>query len=217
MVTTVVGREEEANRFLSNLIPEFLHTHGPEASKWFSGQGLSVYKDVRWNPKKGTTSSSNARDSAAMVDEDVWDLGEKWKTLTASSSAKVSPRPDATLLDGQETAPKGTKTPSAHEAAADPSEHLTERLAGDKSVASFGRAFGRDTNSDDAKEAEVKAAHEAANPPNLTGTQFIFSPDQVARENEKAEQGSASDGLSMSTAGKILTAPVLDSRWPKKN
>ena len=36
----------------------------------------------------------------------------------------------------------------------------------------------------------------------MTGTQFIFSPDQVTRENEKAQQGSESDGLSMSTAGK---------------
>jgi hypothetical protein len=36
IVTTVVGREEEANRFLTNLIPEILQTHGPEASKWFS-------------------------------------------------------------------------------------------------------------------------------------------------------------------------------------
>jgi hypothetical protein len=90
MVTTVIGREEEANRFLANLIPELLHIHGPKASKWFSGQGLSVYKDVRWNPTKRTTSSSNARDSAAMVEEDVWDLREKWKTLTADSPNKTS-------------------------------------------------------------------------------------------------------------------------------
>jgi hypothetical protein len=74
IVTTVIGREEEANRFLANLIPEMLHDHGMECSKWFSSQGLSVYKDVRWNPKKGTTSSSNAKESAAMVEEDLWDL-----------------------------------------------------------------------------------------------------------------------------------------------
>jgi hypothetical protein len=77
VVTTVVGREEEANRFLTNIIPALLHDHGPEASKWFSSQGLLVYKDVKWNPKKGTTTSTNAKESAAMVEEDLWDLGDK--------------------------------------------------------------------------------------------------------------------------------------------
>jgi hypothetical protein len=201
MVTTVIGREEEANRFLANLIPELLHTHGPDASKWFSGQGLNVYKDVRWNPKKGTTSSSNARDSAAMVEEDVWDLGEKWKTLTVTSPEKTQ-RPDASLLDGTKTPTTGSKPQSGVEDAAATSAKLSKRLASDKSVASFGGAFGRDNDSDDEKEAEVKAAYEAANPPDMTGTQFIFSPDQVARDNEKAALGFEPDGLSMSTAGK---------------
>jgi hypothetical protein len=209
MVTTVVGREEEANRFLANLIPELLYIHGPEASNWFSGQGLSVYKDVRWNPKKGTTSSSNARDSAAMVDEDVWDLGEKWKTLTVASADKTSQRPDTAVLDGKKKTPKGTKPNSATEDEAETSAKLSERLAGDKSVASFGGAFGRATDSDDEKEAEVKAAYEAAHPPDMTGTKFIFSPDQVDRENEKAEQGIESDGLSMSTAGKTTDGTRL--------
>lgn len=42
IVTMVVGREEEANRFLTNLIPELLHVHGAEAKKWFSAQGLMI-------------------------------------------------------------------------------------------------------------------------------------------------------------------------------
>ncbi len=42
----MVGREEEANRFLTNLIPEMLHTHGPSASKWFSSRVKLVVKDV---------------------------------------------------------------------------------------------------------------------------------------------------------------------------
>jgi hypothetical protein len=46
MVTMVVGGEEEANHFLANLIPELVHDHGPESSKWFSSQGLCVYKNV---------------------------------------------------------------------------------------------------------------------------------------------------------------------------
>ena len=96
IVTTVIGREEEANRFLANLIPELLHDHGPEASKWFSSQGLLVYKDVKWNPKKGTTTSTNSKESAAMVDEDLWEQGDKWKTL--SVKPPTSERPDLALI-----------------------------------------------------------------------------------------------------------------------
>ena len=204
VVTTVVGREEEANRFLSNLIPELLFTHGPEASKWFSGQGLSVYKDVRWNPTKGTTSSTNARASADMVEEDLWDLGEKWKSLTVNPQ-KTEQRPNAKKLDT--TAPKEPLSEAARTAAA--SIKLSERLAGDKSVASFGGAFGRDKDSDDEEETKKLAADAAANPPDMTGTQFIFSPAQVARDKEKADQCSDSDGKSMSTAGKTTDGTRL--------
>ena len=77
VVTTVVGREDETHRFLANLIPEFLHVHGPGAAKLFTSQGITVYKNVRWNPKKGTTTSAHAKESAALVKEDLWDLSKK--------------------------------------------------------------------------------------------------------------------------------------------
>jgi hypothetical protein len=67
----------EAQRFLANMIPEFLHCFGDEASKWFTGLGLLVYKDVKWNPKKETTSSAKERDSEEMVKEDRCDLTSK--------------------------------------------------------------------------------------------------------------------------------------------
>jgi hypothetical protein len=76
------------------MIPEFLHDHGPEAAKWFTSQGISVYKDVRWDPKKGTTSSTNAKASAAMVEEDLWDLGDKWKTLAEKEKEPEKARPN---------------------------------------------------------------------------------------------------------------------------
>ena len=97
VVTTVVGRDIEANRFLANMIPEFLHVHGPAAAKWFTTQGISVYKDVRWNSKKGTTTSSNAKASAEMVKEDLWDLGDKWK-LAAKKPTETT-RPNEEALD----------------------------------------------------------------------------------------------------------------------
>jgi hypothetical protein len=200
IVTTVVGREQEANRFLQNLIPEILHVHGPEATKWFTSQGISVYKDVRWNPTKGTTSSTHAKASAAMVEEDLWDLGEEWKTLAAITT-KPGLRPDTATLDTQ-TAGQAT----THEMQA---SKILERLAGDKSVASFGAAFGREQDSDDEKEAVATAAEAALVQEDLSGTQFVFSPDQVEREREKAILGSESEGRSMSTAGKTTGSTRL--------
>ena len=199
IVTTVVGREEEANRFLTNLIPEILHMHGPTASKWFSSQGLTVYKDVQWNPKKGTTSSTNSRASAAMVEEDLWGLGPQWKSIADKATPNV--RPDANQLDHtSKTPPQATTSPSP----------IQERLAGDKSIASFRDTFGRDRDSDDGKEAAAAAAAEAAKPAeDLSGTQFEFSTDQLAREHERAMNGSESDGKSMSTAGKTTGSTRL--------
>jgi hypothetical protein len=152
-----------------------------------------VYKDVKWNPEKGTTSSTNSRASAAMVEEDLWDLGPKWKSLAENAPPKV--RPDATQLDQPKAKPTSpvptTATP------------IQERLAGDKSVASFKNAFGRDLDSDDGREDAKAAEEEAAKPPeDLTGTQFVFSKDQIETENERALHDSESDGKSMSTAGK---------------
>jgi hypothetical protein len=65
IITTVIGRgrDIEAQRFLVNVIPKLLHRFGAEASKWFTGSSLLVYKDVKWNPEKGMTSLAKERDS----------------------------------------------------------------------------------------------------------------------------------------------------------
>jgi hypothetical protein len=62
------------------MIPKLLHHFGDEASKWFTGSGLLVYKDMKWNPEKGTASSAKERDSVEMVKEDLWDLTSKLGT-----------------------------------------------------------------------------------------------------------------------------------------
>jgi multimeric flavodoxin WrbA len=36
--------------------------------------------------QKSTSSSTKAKTSDAMVDEDLWDLGEKWKALSEKSN-----------------------------------------------------------------------------------------------------------------------------------
>jgi hypothetical protein len=107
IITTAVGRDVEAQRFLANMIPELLHCFGDEASKWFTGSGLLVYKDMKWNPEKGTTSSAKERDSEEMVEEDLWDLTSKWEQINVN---KASTRPDEAALDALSAATPATGT-----------------------------------------------------------------------------------------------------------
>jgi hypothetical protein len=132
-----------------------------------------------------------------MVEEDLWDLGPKWKSK--ADAAPANERPDATKLDTTvNTAATSVPTP------------IQERLAGNKSVTSFRDTFGRDLDSDDVREADKLAAMEAAKPQeDLIGTQFIFSKEQLHREHERALNGSESDGKSMSTAGKTTCSTRL--------
>ena len=134
-----------------------------------------------------------------MVEEDLWDLGDKWKTLLVTSP--TSERPDTNALDGN--------TPKANLPTDTP---IIERLASDKSVASFGGAFGRDQDSDDeedVKKAAADAAFAVTNPPDLIGTKFVFSPEQVERDHARAEAGLDPDLRSMSTAGKTTESTRL--------
>ncbi len=152
-----------------------LHVHGPDAAKWFTSQGLQVYLNVRWNPEKGTTTSANAKESADMVKEDLWDLGSKWKTIAAETTEQV--RPDAMELDNPQT-------PTAKTSQTTDQVTILDKMAGDKSVASFCSTFGWCHDSDDNREDKSKAAKAAANPAPLTRAQFEFSTKQVARERE---------------------------------
>jgi hypothetical protein len=208
IVTTVIGREAEANRFLTNLIPEMLHVYGPEAAKWFTSIGLSIYQHVKYDSKTGRTTSANAKESAALVKEDLWDLSDKWQTLAEADNSKQQ-RPETTALNGSSSlnSPDATPASTEKESIEVP---ILERLTSDKSVASFRGTFGRATDSDDEREDASAAAAAAAEPPTvITGTQFVFSAEQVKRDHEKALAGSESDGRSMSTAGKTTDSTRL--------
>ena len=194
-ITTVVGREAEAQRFLVNLIPELLYRFGDEATKWFTGSGLLIYKDVKWNANKGTTTSLKERDSKAMVIEDLWDLNEQWAKI--SSTPTASARPDANAMDTStnETSPSSAPPPA------------TARLASDKSIASFGNVYQRPLDADDAQAAEEQAKEDALKVPGITGTHFVFNTSQLDKDGQKALAGPLSKGFSMSTAAK--TTPSI--------
>jgi hypothetical protein len=131
IISSVVGREQEAQRFLANMIPEYLHRFGDGTTKWFTGTGLLVYKDVKWNPTKGTTSSAKEHELEAMVKEDLWGLNDKWEELKKPKLTGTT-RPDGKMLNASTTS---TPTPE--------SSKVTDqtRLGCDKSIASFGNVY----------------------------------------------------------------------------
>jgi hypothetical protein len=198
VITTIIGRGVEAQRFLVNMIPKLLHRLGDEASKWFTGSGLLVYKDVKWNPEKGTTSLAKERDSEEMVEEDLWDLTSKWEQLNVD---KASTPPGKAALDAPPAAIPATGT-----TAEAPTTGFTEKpecLASDKSIASFRHVYNRPIDEDDIKEADAFAKAQADKPIDHTKTQFKFRTEQLERDRQKAQDGPlASTGMSMSTAAK---------------
>jgi hypothetical protein len=195
-ITTVIGREAEAQRFIASMIPEFLHRYGDEATKWFTSSGLLVYQDVKWNAEKGNTTSAKEKDSAEMVKEDPWGLNAKWSEIELTKTTD-SNRPDANNLDKD-----GITTPS--EINTTPAQ---TRLGSDKSIASFGNVYDRTKDDDDTKEEATLAKEAAAKLAEITGTQFEFSTEQLERDREKTLHGPVSGGLSMSTAAK--TTPSI--------
>lgn len=206
-ITTVVGREQEASRFLSNMIPEYLHRFGHEATKWFSAPGLIVYKDVKWNPAKGTTTSTNEHVSEEMVKEDLWGLNDKWTDLQANKLNSATARPDAHKLDETETATPMDESTSV--GAANPGKQLQNRLGSDKSIASFGDVYQRPKDADDLQEAERLAKEAAEQIIDITGTHFEFSTSQIERDRQKTADGPQSTGYSMSTMGKTTGSTRL--------
>jgi hypothetical protein len=198
-ITTVIGREQEASRFLSNMIPEYLNRFGEEATKWFSSPGLIVYKDVKWNPEKGTTTSKNEHVSEAMVKEDLWGLNEKWEEIRSTKNTDDdNARPDENKLDGNNTAESDI-----------PEVTATSRLGSDKSIASFGNVYNRQKDTDDTREEAILAKEAAERVIDITGTQFEFNPEQLERDRQKELDGPKSTGFSMSTAAKTTDSTRL--------
>jgi hypothetical protein len=197
------------------MIPEFLHRFGEDATKWFTGEALSVYKEVKWNATKGTTLSAKERDSDEMVKEDLWDLNDQWEKLKEAPTTDPA-RPDSAVLDGSNglnppnpPTEANNVTDTNNATNEDLGDYPVNRLASDKSIASFGNVYQRPTDADDIIEAEHQAREAAANAVDPSGTQFEFSTDQLERDRQKALNGPSSTGFSMSTAAKTTPSTRL--------
>jgi hypothetical protein len=110
-----------------------------------------------------------------MVEEDLWDLTSKWEQLNVN---KASTRPNEAALDAPPAATPATGTTA--ETPTTGFTEKTERLASDKSIASFRHVFNRPIGEDDTiKEADALAKAQADKPVDLTGNQFEFSTEQL--------------------------------------
>ena len=78
--TTVKPLLSEAYDFIASLIPEMVYRYGPSCQKWFSAEGLTTFESVTWDPEKMISVSAADNETQILVDEDLWGLGEDWRT-----------------------------------------------------------------------------------------------------------------------------------------
>ena len=79
--TTIKKYFSQTHEFISTLIPEMVYKYGPDCQHWFTEDGLSYFAQVTWNPDTLSTTSATDKITQDLVDEDLWDLGDDWKSV----------------------------------------------------------------------------------------------------------------------------------------
>ena len=110
----------EATQFAHNLIPELRHQYGENVHKWFTAAGVHLFKDHIWNPESAKCVSKPDQITRAILNEDIWEIGEAWKQTSNPQ------RPDL--------APESSPTPVT--------------FSDDSDIRSFASAFHRQTDDD---------------------------------------------------------------------
>ena len=68
------------------MIPECFYSYGPDVKQQFLNGGLIACQNIKWDPNASETSlTKEDKASAALVIEDLFDVGEAWKTLCKTS------------------------------------------------------------------------------------------------------------------------------------
>jgi hypothetical protein len=90
LCTTVKAHQTTADNALNDIIPEVLHTYGPAAGKWFTQNALLMYENIKWDPKKRSTTTQTSNDTAKILYEDLWGLKDLWKSTPFASAGSPS-------------------------------------------------------------------------------------------------------------------------------
>ena len=186
VISTTMNNLAEANEFTATIIPAALHLYGNDAAKWFTAEGISLFENISWDPTSEKAVSHSEADSAAMVAEDLWDIGEAWK----SNDERQSERP----IHGMNGTTKG------------PMERPNNAFDNDEDNRSFASLYGRQSDQTTATPLP---------PTTKKGGNVLLDSETLQQLDKKTEEDSPSkEDYSMSTMGKTTTieAPHRPSR-----
>jgi len=196
-LVTVKPYAAEAMKALNSMIPECLHHYGEEAAKvWFSNAGLLAFQNVKWDPKKQSTTSHQDSATRALVEEDLFQIGTNWKI-------------EAPILTPTSTRDTRATTPPKYTV-----ENLLASRNTDNDVRSFGSVFGRthDSNS---------LAHESIDVDDTPKTVIQIDPNLVITTNDHQDDislGASSAGFTTGTTrAKLHNQTEINAELLKEN
>ena len=177
--TTIKTFRGQAQDFISTLLPEMVFRYGQECQKWFAEDGLTYFDNVTWDPQTFSTTSESDSTTQALVDEDLWDLGDDWKSVA------IIPRQAPTKVGTSIIKQKINKNKN---------KVTTRQLENDDDIRSFASAFGAEPMSESSPTGEDTGQTNAGATVKLTSTVL----DQLNTKTPNTHN----DNLSMSTAAK---------------
>ena len=181
VISTTMNNLAEANEFTATIIPAALHLYGNDAAKWFTAEGISLFENISWDPTSEKAVSHSEADSAAMVAEDLWDIGEAWK----SNDERQSERP----IHGMNGTTKG------------PMERPNNAFDNDEDNRSFASLYGRQSDQTTATPLP---------PTTKKGGNVLLDSETLQQLDKKTEEDSPSkEDYSMSTMGKTTESTRL--------
>ena len=166
------------------MIPEMVFKYGPECQKWFSEDGISYFENVIWDPDKFSTTSTTDQHTQDLVDEDLWDLGDEWKSLT---ERLPPPKVGTSMLKKKQSNEKNKVT--------------IRQLETDDDIRSFASAFGNEPLS------ESSPTGEDTGQTNRNAT--VTLSQQAIAHMKRASPNRDSDNCSMSTAARTTDSTRL--------
>ena len=182
--TTISKYLSATHEFISSMIPEMVFKYGPECQKWFSEDGLSYFENVIWDPTKLSTTSTTDQHTQDLVDEDLWDLGDEWKT----PAERTPPTKAGTSILKQKTSIK------------EKNKVTVRQLETDDDIRSFASAFGNEPS-------ESSPTGEDTGQTNNDAT--VTLSKQVLARMAQATPNRNSDNCSMSTAARTTDSTRL--------
>ena len=177
VATTIKKFRGQTKDFISTLIPEMVFRYGQESQKWFSEDGIRYFNNVTWDPTTLSTTAEADATTQALVDEDLWDLGDDWKS---SVVARQPPAQVGTVIKKTEK---------------NKNKVTTRLLENDDDIKSFASAFGVEPTSESSPPGEDTGQTKA-------GGTVKLSSGILRTLNAKQPAEYEKDNLSMSTAAR---------------